>query len=129
MPSAKAALGGAGIILLLPALWLFWRAHHDLGQYWSPSPEIGNDQQLVSIGVYSTIRHPMYASQLIWSIAQPLLLQNWIAGLGGLAAFLLLYFIRVPREEQMMLDRFGRQYRAYCQHTGRILPRLGRKRR
>jgi protein-S-isoprenylcysteine O-methyltransferase Ste14 len=121
-PSLRTALGGLGMVILIPALWLFWRAHHDLGVSWSPSPEIIADQQLVTTGVYSAIRHPMYASQLIWSIAQPLLLQNWIAGFGGLAAFLLLYFIRVPEEEQLMLARFGKAYRDYCQHTGRIAP-------
>ena len=68
----------------------------------------------------------MYASQLLWGLAQGLLLPNWIAGLGGLVTFLLLYIVRVPREEQLMLDHFGDAYRAYCARTGRIVPRLRR---
>ncbi|MCL6613199.1 MAG: hypothetical protein K6U03_01040 [Firmicutes bacterium] len=63
---------------------------------------MGAKQQLVTQGIYGTIRHPMYASQLLWGIAQALLLQNWIAGPAGLAAFLPLYLVRVPREERMM---------------------------
>jgi protein-S-isoprenylcysteine O-methyltransferase Ste14 len=66
----------------------------------------------------------MYASQWLWGLAQALLLPNWIAGAGGFAAFLLLYFVRVPHEERMMLDHFGDEYRAYCARTGRIVPRL-----
>jgi hypothetical protein len=39
-------------------------------------------------------------------------------------AFLPLYFLRVPREEQMMLDHFCDDYRSYAAQTGRIVPRL-----
>jgi protein-S-isoprenylcysteine O-methyltransferase Ste14 len=39
--------------------------------------------------------------------------------------FMPLYLLRVPREERMMLDEFGEEYRAYMNHTGRVIPRLG----
>lgn len=100
--------------------------HRDLGANWSPALEIGAKQQLVTQGVYRAIRHPMYTSLLLWSIAQVLLLHNGIAGPAGLVAFLLLRLVRVPREERMMLDHFGDAYRAYSARTGRILPRLRR---
>jgi protein-S-isoprenylcysteine O-methyltransferase Ste14 len=122
--ATQAILGSIGTVFLGAAIWLFWRSHRDLGRNWSPSLEIGAQQTLITHGVYRTIRHPMYASQLLWGIAQALLLHNWIAGCGGLVAFLLLYLVRVPREERMMLDHFGDQYRAYCEQTGRIVPRL-----
>jgi protein-S-isoprenylcysteine O-methyltransferase Ste14 len=35
---------------------------------------------LVREGVYRSVRHPMYASERLWGIAQALLLQNWVAG-------------------------------------------------
>lgn len=66
----------------------------------------------------------MYASQWLWSVAQPLLLQNWIAGWVGPLLFLPLYVLRVPREERMMLEQFGEAYRAYVSRTGRVFPRL-----
>jgi protein-S-isoprenylcysteine O-methyltransferase Ste14 len=52
------------------------------------------------------------------------MLLNWLAGWGGVVAFLLLYLGRVPQEEQMMLDHFGDAYRAYSARTGRIFPRI-----
>ena len=116
--------GGAGVAILALAVWLFWRSHADLGRNWSPSLQLREGHQLVTEGVYRSIRHPMYASQWLWSTAQALLLQNWIAGWAGLALFLPLYLSRVPREEQMMLDRFGGAYRAYMDRTGRVVPRL-----
>lgn len=79
---------------------------------------------LVTQGIYRHMRHPIYAAQWLWGIAQPLLLQNWIAGLAGLVSFLPVYLYRVPREEQMMLEHFGEEYRSYMGRTGRIIPRL-----
>jgi protein-S-isoprenylcysteine O-methyltransferase Ste14 len=66
----------------------------------------------------------MYTSLGLWGLAQALLLPNWIAGLGGLPAFLAFYLVRVPQEEQMMLEHFGDAYRAYCAQTGRVVPHL-----
>jgi protein-S-isoprenylcysteine O-methyltransferase Ste14 len=124
-PEAREHAGWVGTGLLAAALWLFWRSHHDLGANWSPSLEIGEQHALVTRGVYRHIRHPMYASQVLWSLAQMLLLPNWVAGWGGLVSFLPLYLSRIPNEERMMLDHFGEAYREYCARTGRILPRLG----
>jgi protein-S-isoprenylcysteine O-methyltransferase Ste14 len=119
-------LRGVGVVILLGSLWVFWRAHHDLGRNWSPSLEIRADHDLVTHGIYESIRHPMYASQWLWIIAQPLLLTNWLAGLGGLVAFALLYFIRVPIEEKMMQAEFGAQYAAYQARSGRVVPKIGK---
>jgi protein-S-isoprenylcysteine O-methyltransferase Ste14 len=123
-PRTKARVGWLGTGLLAAAVWLFWRAHRDLGTNWSPSLEIGEQQTLTTTGVYHTIRHPMYASQGLWGLAQALLLPNWIAGPGGLLAFLAFYLVRVPQEERMMREHFGEAYRAYCAQTGRVVPRL-----
>jgi len=124
LPTTKARAGRIGTLLLAAAVWLFWRSHQDLGTNWSPSLEIGAQHTLTTQGVYRTIRHPMYASQCLWGLAQALLLHNWIAGFAGLVAFLPLYLVRVPREERMMLAHFGDAYRAYCAKTGCIVPRL-----
>jgi protein-S-isoprenylcysteine O-methyltransferase Ste14 len=126
-PAARARVGRLGAVLLAVAVWLFWRSHRDLGTNWSPSLEIVTQQTLTTQGVYASIRHPMYASQWLWGLAQALLLPNWLAGFSGLVAFLPLYLVRVPKEERMMLDHFGDAYRAYCARTGRVLPRLRRQ--
>ena len=65
-----------GVVFLIASLFVFWRAHHDLGRNWSPSLEIHADQTLITNGIYQSIRHPMYASQWLGIISQPLLLTN-----------------------------------------------------
>jgi protein-S-isoprenylcysteine O-methyltransferase Ste14 len=112
-----------GTVLMIAALWLFWRSHADLGQNWSVTLELRQGHQLVKHGVYRSIRHPMYASIWLWCLAQGLLLENWLAGWYALLAFALMYFVRTPREERMMCESFGQEYRDYMQQTGRLFPR------
>ena len=116
--------GWVGAAVFAIALWLLWRSHADLGRNWSPTLEISEGHALVTYGVYRSIRHPMYAAHLLWGIAQAMLLQNWIAGLPALAVFVPLYLLRVPHEEQLMLDHFGEEYRLYMNRTGRLMPRF-----
>lgn len=116
--------GWTGTASFAVGLWLLWRAHADLGRNWSEWLRLRQGHQLVTTGIYRHIRHPMYAFGWLLGIAQALLLQNWIAGLSGLVSFALLYFLRVPREEQMMLGQFGDEYQAYMNRTGRVIPRL-----
>jgi len=115
----------AGGMLMVVALWLFYRSHADLGKNWSVSLEVREGHELVRHGVYKRVRHPMYGSIWLWCIAQGLLLDNWLAGWYSLPTFALMYFVRVPREEQMMCEFFGEEYRNYSRETGRVLPRIG----
>jgi protein-S-isoprenylcysteine O-methyltransferase Ste14 len=113
-----------GITILAVSLWLFWRAHADLGENWLLSLQIRKDHALITEGMFHYIRHPMYSSLWLWCIAQTFLLQNWIAGWIGLLVFLPVYIFRVRLEEQMMVDYFGDTYRSYMKKTRRIIPRL-----
>jgi protein-S-isoprenylcysteine O-methyltransferase Ste14 len=111
-----------GAAVMLVALWLFWRSHADLGQNWSVTLELRKGHQLVKHGVYRSIRHPMYASILLFGLGQGLLLQNWLAGWSAFLTFALMYFVRTPREEHMMCEFFGQEYRDYMRRTGRVFP-------
>lgn len=120
-------LGLAGVVCLAAAVEVFRRSHRALGANWSGTLEIYESHALVTHGVYRFVRHPMYSSQLLYALAQALLIQNWIAGPAGFACFLGFYLLRVPREEQMMLDHFRERYAAYRARTGSVLPRLGQR--
>lgn len=121
--TASLVAGSLGGALFLQALLLLWRSHADLAGSFSPGLQIRKNHRLVTTGVYERVRHPMYAAHLLWATAQLLLLQNWIAGPAFLVASLPLYMARIPREEEMMEERFGDEYRRYVERTGRALPR------
>lgn len=115
------ALGG---IIFALALWVFRRSHKELGRNWSITLEIRERHALICAGPYAVIRHPMYTSFMLMGLGQAFLLSNWVAGLAGLIGFAILFFLRVDKEERMMLENFGPQYRAYMERTKRIIPYL-----
>lgn len=117
-------LGWTGCLVFAMAIGILWQSHVDLGRNFALNLKIRREHELITQGIFRPIRHPMYAAHWLWALAQAMLLQNWIAGLSLLVAFWPLYSYRVLREEYMMCDRFGDEYRDYMGRTGRIFPRL-----
>lgn len=113
-----------GTLIAISALILFRKTHKALGKMWSHSLDLRDDHKLVSHGVYKYVRHPMYSAFWLWAFALPFLLSNWIAGFAGIIGFGTLFFLRVGQEEKMMESQFGEEYRDYCAHTKRIIPRI-----
>lgn len=116
------AVFAAGLLVAGSGLWLFRRSHIELGKNWSISLALRDGHQLVTSGLYRHVRHPMYTSILLYALGQALVVPNWIVGPANLLAFLVLYAVRVPSEEQMMTERFGDRYRDYLAKTRRLIP-------
>ncbi len=114
----------AGIVETVLGLWLFWRAHADLGTNWSETLETRADHVLVTTGIYRSMRHPMYSAFLCFGIAQMFLLNNWLAGPAGLVGSVIGFGMRIGREERMMAETFGTAWHEYTKRTGRSWPRL-----
>ncbi len=115
-------IGWLGLLPLCAALWLFRRSHVDLGTNWSVTLKLREQHVLIKTGVYRLVRHPMYSSFFLLGLAQLCLLPNWLAGASGLAGAAMLFAFRVLREERMMLESFGDEYRSYMAVTKRIIP-------
>ena len=111
-----------GILCLAVGLWLFARSHADLGTNWSITLEVREKHQLVTQGIYRTLRHPMYSALLLYSLGQALVVPNWIAGPSYAVAMSLLFAFRLAPEERMMLEEFGKDYEAYMLRTKRLVP-------
>ena len=108
-----------GIAADLLSFWVF----SNLGNNVSPSVATRNTQQLVTSGPYRWVRHPLYSMGMLAYLSFALLASNWFIALLSIAVFLVL-LIRLPQEETHLLARFGDEYRAYMQRTGRFLPRF-----
>ena len=120
LPEWASGIGAAAFAL---SLVVRWRAQTALGRQWSFTLETARGHALVTQGIFAWVRHPIYVSLLLWALAQPLLLQNAVAGVAGAIAVALIWFVRVPREERMMLETFGDEYRRYMARTGRFFPK------
>ena len=112
----------AGVVCLAVGLWLFARSHADLGTNWSITLEVREEHQLVTQGIYQTVRHPMYSALLLYSLGQALVVPNWIAGPSYGVAMAILFAFRLGPEERMMLNEFGKDYEAYMERTKRLVP-------
>lgn len=113
-----------GIVISILSLFYFNWIHKTLGSNYSPTLEIRKGHQLIKVGPYKSIRHPMYTQIWFWTIAQFLIVSNMLGGLSGIAAWAVLYFIRVPKEEKMMIEYFGDEYLEYMKQTGSVFPKL-----
>ena len=110
------AIGAASVI--------FWAwTQVTLDTQLSAQLQLTKGHHLTTTGPYARIRHPLYAGMFGWCVALSLLTANWI--FVAICALSILGLIwRVPKEEQMMIDAFGDEYKNYMQRTGRFFPKL-----
>jgi len=66
----------------------------------------------------------LYSADLLWGVAQMLMLHNWIAGFAYMIMIIPRTLVRIRKEEKIMLEKFGDEYRDYMEKTGGLLPRL-----
>ena len=112
---------GAGVGL--GGLALLWWVHRTLGENFSPWLELRTEHTLVDHGPYARIRHPMYTAGFVLTLSFGLISGNVLLATVPALGLVPLVAVRVPDEEQMMRERFGAAYDAYCARTGRLLPR------
>jgi protein-S-isoprenylcysteine O-methyltransferase Ste14 len=114
-----------GFVTGVSALLLFFWVLRSLGNNYSTTLTIQKNQTLVSHGPYQWVRHPLYTSFILIWLGFFFISANWFIGLTGIGGFVLVSVLRTPKEEQMMISRFGDEYSAYMKRTGRFLPRWG----
>jgi len=117
-------IGWLGTIVFAGSGILIWKTQRDLGRSWTPSLAFRDGHYLITDGIYAHLRHPLYSAHLLWGIAQMMMLHNWIAGFVYLAVVIPRTLVRIQKEEKLMLDKFGNEYRSYLEKTGGIFPRL-----
>lgn len=94
-----------------------------LGKQYSGYVTLQENHQLVVTGIYAFIRHPIYLRALMVFVGLPLLFRSWLV-LPILALGVWFVAFRIGREEELLLENFGEQYRAYSSRTERLFPYL-----
>jgi len=124
LPDAVRWAGGAlGMAALVLAGW----SHRSLGGNFRPTLGLQENHQLVQAGPYQWVRHPIYLAFLLLMVSGFLLSANWLLGASGILLLLMVFLLRIPPEEEQLLERFGAQYREYHLRTGSFWPRLPAK--
>ncbi len=106
-------------LLTLPAVyWVFSSLESNV----SETVLTKQTHQLVTKGPYRWVRHPLYSTGLSLLVSIGLMTASWLILAFTAGAFLLFRFLIVPMEEQQLLLKFGDDYRAMMNRTGRFLP-------
>jgi protein-S-isoprenylcysteine O-methyltransferase Ste14 len=102
---------------------LFWTLH-SLGPNLTDTVVTRKAHTLVVTGPYRWVRHPFYDSAFVLLTAISLASANWFMLVTAAAIFTLLG-VRTRREEELLVARFGDEYRRYMARTNRFLPPIG----
>lgn len=92
-----------------------------IGRNWSGAVTLKEDHQLVERGPYRLVRHPIYTGILSMCVATAIVLGH-LAGSIGVAIVFVSFWIKLIREEKVMLNRFPDKYAAYRQRVKRLIP-------
>ena len=110
---------GGNITLLL--------AYHELGIYWAyPFDSVHKEKKLVTTGIYSKIRHPIYLSFNLFCIGFNLMLLDYILLILYIIGAFGLYF-QALNEEKGLMVYFGEDYINYMENTGRFFLKINKK--
>ncbi len=110
----------AGGALFLLGTIIRMKAHLDLGKSFSVFLRNKDNQKIVKVGLYRSIRHPMYLAMILLMIGCSLFLAlklTWIFTLLGIIGIL----VRIPREEASLIEQ-DRDYRDYIRKTSALIP-------
>ena len=94
-----------------------------LGNRFSGLVAIQPGHELVTTGIYATIRHPSYLGMLLNTLGWALAFRSGF-GLGLTALMLPPLIARIMSEERLLHEKFGAEYDGYRARTARLLPGL-----
>ena len=113
---------GTGLLLIGGILMLVSR--FQLGEVGGTKIIIEEGHQLITTGIYSYIRHPIYLGFLLLFFGYSLALGSIITtGVITIALFLI-FRSRMGIEEKLLLSSFGEEYSIYLKRTERLIPFL-----
>ncbi len=103
----------AGAVIAFPALILWVIAHWELGKSFTARAEA---RELVTRGLYSKIRNPIYVFGGLLIVGIILISQRPVF-LLAFAVLIPMQLIRVKKEEKVLREKFGEKYDEYKRNT------------
>jgi|SRR5882724_4937757 len=111
--NSSPSLRAAGLALALVSFVLLLTSRAQLGSSFSVTPQA---RALVSHGIYSCIRHPMYLFVDLTIVGITLALGIWYL-LVILLVLIPLQVRNARKESRLLLEKFGATYEQYCRQT------------
>lgn len=111
-----------GISICALAALIRTKGHFDLNYGFSTRIEMHEKQKLVTTGLYSMIRHPMYLAIILLLIGACIMLKALYSWIFVVINFITLQ-IRIKKEEEFLIANFP-EYPDYMKKTYRLFPFL-----
>lgn len=83
-----------------------------------------DDHKLVTSGVYSLVRHPIYTAMLGMLISTGIVISHWLALAVAVIVFLAGTKIRIHLEEKLLADAFGKDFLEWKRRVPELIPTL-----
>lgn len=80
--------------------------------------------RLTTSGPYAFIRHPLYFGTMFISVGVAIMMGNSLFTALFVFSLILVYAVTIKKEERMLEDKFGQEYRLYQQKVPAMIPRL-----
>ena len=124
MIEVPAWVRNCGAVAVLPTPFLLMWVLSSLGNNFAGAFAAVFGQRLITHGPYRHIRHPLYALECYFLVSIAFATANWIILGYACSGILMIRLVVIPQEEEYLLERFGKSYRAYRKKTGMLLPKL-----
>lgn len=125
---AYGVVRGVASVVALGALVATIECWKRMGKSWRMAITPGERTELITTGLYKSIRHPIYALSMLLVAATAVVLPTWPMIAIALCNMTLVN-LKARNEERHLLATHGDAYAAYLAGTGRFLPRPGPTRR
>ena len=99
------AVGMAGA-----SIWLAVSAINELGKQWSLAARLTEGHKLITSGVYSIVRHPIYTAMFGIMVATGIIFSYWPVIPAAIVFFMIGTRIRTGLEEALLREAFGEEF-------------------
>jgi protein-S-isoprenylcysteine O-methyltransferase Ste14 len=113
-----------GLLLMSGGLTFRIWSIYTLGKFFTASVQIQTGQVLIQYGPYRIIRHPSYLGAYASIVGSSLFMHSYLCIVISAILMWIVYDYRIAREEDVLINTFGRKYESYQQHTKRMFPLL-----
>ena len=110
-----------GLTLFIFGLTFALVAVGTLRRYYLSTLVIIKDHQLITHGIYSLVRHPIYSGAIVICFSVPVYAAS-LYGAFTMSLLIPIFLVRIKLEEDLLTEAFGDTYRQYAQNTKRLIP-------
>jgi protein-S-isoprenylcysteine O-methyltransferase Ste14 len=114
-------VGCMGLFIAAIGLVIACWSRYLLGKNWSLSVQKKENHELIQTGFYSVVRHPIYTGVLLIFTGNVIIVGDY-RGFISLAIVFYSFWFKLKKEENVLIELFGKSYLDYQKKTKIILP-------